>query len=69
MIRWNVTAIAARRRIPNAHQLAAKAHLTLPVAYRVWQGEPLDRIDVKTLEALATAFKCSPWRLLEYRRR
>jgi hypothetical protein len=67
MIRWNITAQAKRHGIPNAHQLAAKAGLTLPVAYRVWSGEPLERIDVLTLEKLTHAFKLkSPWTLLEY---
>ncbi len=68
MIHWNVAALQKRHGIPNAHQLAAKASLTLPAAYRVWEGKPLKRIDVATLEKLAEHLKCSPWSLLEYRR-
>lgn len=68
MIRWNIAKHAARHRIPNAHQLAAFASLTLPVAYRVWSGARLDRIDIVTLEALTRAFKLkAPWSLLEFR--
>lgn len=66
MIRWNVQPTAKRHHVPNAHQLAAYASLTLPVAYRVWSNAGLDRIDVTTLEALARAFKCKPWALLVY---
>jgi hypothetical protein len=66
MIRWNVAARAAKHGVTNAHQLAAKAGLTLPVAYRVWAGEPLQRIEVATLEAIAAAFRVKPWTLLEY---
>lgn len=69
MIRWNVGPIAKRHHVPNAHQLAAKAGLTLPVAYRVWAGEDLKRIDVETLERLAKAFDVKPWTLLDYRKR
>ena len=70
MIRWNVHAIAKTHRIPNANQLAVKAGLTLPVAYRVWAGEPMDRIEIATLEKLTEAFGLkSPWRLLEYKKR
>lgn len=66
MIRFDVRAQARKHHVSNAHQLAAYAHLTLPVAYRVWSGEPLQRIEVATLEALATAFKCKPWALLDW---
>lgn len=67
MIRWNVQPIAKRHHVPNAHQLAAKAGLTLPVAYRVWAGEDLKRIDVTTLHSLTRAFGLKhPWALLEY---
>lgn len=50
----------------NANQLADGAGLTKPAAYRVVAGEPLERIEVATLEALARAFKVKPWALLEW---
>lgn len=69
MIHFNVQAKAQRHGVSNAHQLAAYAGLTLPVAYRVWTGDDLKRIDVATLEALTKAFGLAqPWTLLEYRR-
>lgn len=65
-IRWNLQPLMARRGIANANQLAQRASLTLPVAYRCLEEKDLDRIDVATLEALAGYFKCSPWRLLKH---
>jgi len=52
----------------NANQLARGARLSYPVASRLLEGEPIERIDVATLEALASAFDCSPWDLLDYKR-
>lgn len=66
MIRWHIERHMARRGIANAYQLAAFAGLTKPTAARVVAGEPLDRIEVATLEALAKAFRVRPWALLEY---
>jgi len=68
-VHWNVQPLMARRGIANAHQLAERAGLTLPVAYRLLDGHPLERIDIATLERLAVFFRVSPWRLLDYRRR
>jgi DNA-binding Xre family transcriptional regulator len=67
MIRWNVRKQMEERGWSNANQLAAGAGMTKPAAYRVFAGEPLDRIDVATLERLARVFKCSPWSLLDYK--
>ena len=69
MIRWNVAKQMKERGWSNASQLAAGAGMTKPAAYRVVAGEPLERIDVATLETLAHVFKCSPWSLLEYKKR
>lgn len=66
MITWNVAPLMARRGLANAYQLAAFAGLTKPTAARVLAGEPLERIEVATLEALARAFGVKPWRLLTH---
>jgi DNA-binding Xre family transcriptional regulator len=66
MIRWNLDRHMAKRGLTNAYQLAAFAGLTKPTAARVLAAEPLERIDVATLHALATAFRVKPWALLEY---
>lgn len=55
-----------RRGLANAYQLAAFAGLTKPAAARVLAGEPLERIEVATLERLSRAFRVKPWALLEY---
>ena len=67
MIRWNLDRHMARRGLTNAYQLAAFAGLTKPTAARVLAGEPLERIDVATLDALTRAFRVRPWALLDYR--
>ncbi len=56
----------AKHGLTNANQLREFAKLTVPTAYNVLSGAPLQRIEVATLEALARAFKCKPWTLLEY---
>lgn len=66
MIRWNVKPFMEKRGWTNASQLATEAGITAPVAYRVLAGEPLERIDVATLERLAAAFRVKPWQLLEH---
>lgn len=69
MIRWNLDEIArqmARNGIANRKQLGEVAGLSMPTAYNIAGSGPLTRIDVPTLEALARAFKCKPWSLLEY---
>jgi hypothetical protein len=67
-IYWNVQERAERRGWLNAHQLALGAGISYPSAWRILKGEPVERIDVRTLEGLARAFKLeSPWSLLEHR--
>lgn len=66
MIRWDVSAHMQAKGWENANQLARGAGLSYPVAARVLEAEPLDRIDVSTLERMSTAFRCSPWKLLAY---
>lgn len=68
-IRWNLQPLMRAQGIENANQLAEEAGLTLPVAYRLAEGDDLERIDVRTLDKLAVFFKCPPWRLLKYRRK
>lgn len=68
-IKWNLKPWMDRRGIANPNQLAERAGLTLPVAYRLFEERDLERIDIATLETLAAFFRCSPWRLLEYRKR
>lgn len=66
MIRWNVAKAAKDRGWENANQLARGAGLSYPVAARLLAGEPLERIDVATLELLASVFSCEPWALLTW---
>ena len=67
MIRWNVRNRAEKRGVRNAHDLAVKAGLSYPVAYRIWNSEKAGRIDAKTLEHLHVALKTkSPWLLLTF---
>jgi transcriptional regulator with XRE-family HTH domain len=68
MIRWNVTAHMQAKGWQNANQLARGAGLSYPGAARVLEAEPLDRIDVSTLERMSAAFGVSPWRLLTVER-
>ena len=58
-LRWHVRAIAAKNGIQNAHQLATSLRLTIPVAYRLWAEQEVERIDAKTLERLARFFRVS----------
>jgi hypothetical protein len=67
MLRWNVRAKAHARGWTNAYQLAKGAGITQPVAARVLSDEPIERIDVATLETLTRVFRLkSPWSLFEY---
>ena len=68
MVRWDVAALAKAKGWENANQLARGAGLSYPVASRVLDSEPLDRIDVSTLERLAVALDMvkTPWRLLAF---
>ena len=68
MLRWNVRAKAEARGWANAYQLAKGAGITQPVAARVLSDEPIERVDVATLETLTRVFRLkSPWSLLDYR--
>lgn len=68
MLRWNVKARASARGWKNPYQLAKGAGITQPLAARVLSDEPIERIDVATLESLTRAFRLkSPWSLLDYR--
>lgn len=66
MIRWNLGPHMAKRGWENANQLAIGAGVSYPVANRALKGDPLERIEVETLERFARAFHCKPWQLLEH---
>lgn len=66
MIRYRIAKHMARKGWTTAYQLAQGAGITQPAAHRVLASEPLQRIDVATLEALAEAFRVKPWALLIY---
>lgn len=73
MIRYAVKPHMDRKGWQNANQLAEGADIPPPLAYRVLAGEPLERIEVRTLERLALAFGLTDskgrkaiWQLLEY---
>ena len=66
-IRWHVKDRAKGKGWKNAQQFAVGAGLTYPLAARILDGQPLERIDVKTLEKLAKVFGLkTPWALLDY---
>ncbi|MDB4914094.1 MAG: hypothetical protein JWM95_1738 [Gemmatimonadetes bacterium] len=67
-VRWDVKARAIEKGWVNAHQLAARAGISYPVAKRIWDEEEMpDRIDFDTLGKLAKTFGCkrNPWKLLK----
>lgn len=67
-VRWNLETQLAAKKWTNAHQLAAGAGISYPVAKRIFDGEKNpDRVDFDTLGKLALAFGCkrNPWKLLE----
>lgn len=69
MMMWNVRAFMEKRGWTNAHQLATGAGLSYPVADRIVNGPPPDRIDAETLEKLRVAFTPrarTPWALITY---
>lgn len=66
MIRYSLEKHMKRKRWENANQLAKGADIPPPLAYRVLSGEPLERIEVATLEKLARVFGVKPWALLEH---
>ena len=65
-IRWDVKDRAKQRGWENAQQFSLGAGITYPVAARVLEGKPLERIEVATLEKLAKVFGVKPWSLLDY---
>lgn len=66
-IRWDIRKRAADRGWENAQQFATGAGLTYPLAARILEGKPLERIDVATLEKLTKVFGLkTPWTLLDY---
>lgn len=67
MIAYNLSKHLKRKSWTTAYQLAKGAGITQPAAHRVMAGEPLERIEVATLEALARAFHVKPWDLLTYK--
>lgn len=68
MVRWNVRNHLDAKGWSNANQLSLGAGLSYPVAARVLANEPMERIEVATLERLRSAFglRGAPWSLLEY---
>lgn len=67
MIRWNVAKHMDRKGWPLAYDLYKHVGIPKPTARRVVDGAEIrEKIDVRTLEALARAFKCKPWALLDY---
>jgi DNA-binding Xre family transcriptional regulator len=51
----------------NASQLASSAGLTRTTAYRYWNDEVGETLNVEVLEAIADWLGCSPGDLLEWR--
>lgn len=68
MIRWRLAPHLKRKGWTSAYQLARGADLTMPLASRLFHadGQPISRLEIATLEALARAFRVRPWALLEY---
>lgn len=70
---WNQPLIARRlKRLGatkiNGNQLHELTALTVPTAYGVLDGDPMDRLDIATWRTLATAFElANPLTLLEFR--
>lgn len=69
MIQWNAAELdrlMRREGLANVNRLREFAGLTIPTAYKISSGEALQRIDVATLESLASAFGVHPLTLLEW---
>lgn len=66
-VRWNLADRLAAKGWENAHQLAAGAGISYPVAKRIWNGPAPDRVDFQTLGKLAKALgaRRNPFALLE----
>jgi hypothetical protein len=67
-VKWNVTKHLVDKGWDNANKLSLGAGLSYPVAARIIANEPMERIEVATLERLRSAFglRGAPWSLLEY---
>jgi hypothetical protein len=66
MLKYDLSRAMKRHRLENANQLAVFAKIPPPLAYRLLSGEPLKRVDVATLETVATAFGVKPLSLLKH---
>lgn len=64
MIRWRVPELLKELNW-TPYRLAKEAGLTVPAAYRLAKGEPVQRIDTETLERLCDVFERSPGELIE----
>jgi DNA-binding Xre family transcriptional regulator len=64
MIRWRVPELL-RVRGWTPYRLAKESGLTLPAAYRLAKGDPVERIEVASLEALCDVFGVEPGELIE----
>lgn len=67
MIRWRIPELLKERGW-TAYRLAQETGLTVPAAYRLAKGEPVQRIDAATLETLCETFGVQPGDLLEWER-
>lgn len=63
---WNVAKLVAGKKWENAHRFSQEAKLSYPIAWRIWQGDKIDRIDAKTLESLCRTFEVGPTELLRF---
>ncbi|HEX8351952.1 MAG TPA: helix-turn-helix transcriptional regulator [Pyrinomonadaceae bacterium] len=62
-IKMRIRERCAAQGIVNAHQLAEKAGLTAPTAYRAFNND-IKQLTLATLEKLCTALDCEPGDLL-----
>ena len=65
MIRWRIAKMLDERGW-SPYKLAQETGLTMPAAYRLAKGEPVQRIDAATLDTLCRAFDVQPGELLEW---
>lgn len=67
MITFRVDVLARKRGFENPSQLAMKAGIAYPVAYRAWHmSPPFGRVDFKVLTRLCRVLNCQPGELLSY---
>lgn len=64
MIRWRIPELLHKRGW-TAYRLASESGLTVPAAYRLAKGDPVQRIDTITLEKLCELFCVEPGELIE----